>query len=157
MKAYKIGLLTLWVLCTVIFVIGVLTPLDFTHTMIMYVTFFISFNGIFILSFLLTDFIYIKKNKVLFGFFASVTLMLAYALSPQFGSGWRTQEILYREKDNPDNIIAFQTEDLGAFGINRRDAKIIKITPLFTFTIVLKKDRVIGDEWVRVNELVKQQ
>lgn len=156
MKIYKIGLLTLWVLCTVIFIMGVLTPLDFTHPMIMYVTFFISFNGIFILSFLLTDFIHIKKNKVLFGFVGSIALMLAYALSPNFGSGWKTQEILYREKNNPDNVIVFQTEDLGAFGVNRREAKIIKITPLFTFTTVLKKERVIGDEWVRVNELVKQ-
>lgn len=151
MKLAKIILLIFWVCCTTLFVIGTLTPLSFTHRFILYFTFFIAFNGIFALSYLLTSFISLKANKVLFAFVASLALILTYEFYPRLGSGWETKDVLYRQKTNFENVIAFQRNDLGAFGYDHRIVKIISVTPLFHWVTELKKIEV-NEEWIEVKE-----
>lgn len=155
MKTVKFFLLGIWVLCTTVFLLGVLTPLDFTHPFIMYFTFFIAFNGMFYLSYLLTDFIGLKWNKVLMGLLCSAALMTAYALFPKFGSGWKTQEIVYRKVSSPEDVIVLQMEDAGVLGYNKRFVKVIKATPLFFWVTELKKAE-DQDGWVRVDEYVNE-
>jgi hypothetical protein len=152
MKIAKILFLILWLVCTVIFIIGVLTPLDFNHRYIMYFTFFIFFNGVFSLGFFLTNFIHPKINNVLVAFLGSLMLIGSYEFLPSFGSGsgWQTQDILYKQKENSKNIIAFQMNDLGAFGYDYRTVKILQITPLFKLVSELKKVEV-NNEWEEVN------
>lgn len=155
MKTVKFFLLGIWVFCTTVFLLGVLTPLDFTHPSILYATFFIAFNGVFYLSYLLTDFISLKWNRALMGLLCSIALMTAYALFPKFGSGWKTQEIVYRKVSSPGDVVVLQMEDAGILGYNKRYAKVIKVTPLFFWVTELKK---VEDEegWVRVDEYVNE-
>jgi hypothetical protein len=153
MKILKVILLGIWVLCIPLFILGFLTPLDFTYKWILYFTFMISFNGIFLLSFLLTDFIKFKINRAIIAFVCSVLLMLTYYFYPSYGTGWQTQQILYRQKDNPDNMIVFQEEQLGSFGTNHRVIKIINITPLFEWKIPMQKVQA-DSTWVEVNERI---
>lgn len=155
MKLAKISILIIWICCAALFVVGALTPLSFTNRYLLYFTFFIAFNGIFALSYLLTSFISLKPNKVLLALVASLALMATYEWYPKSGSNWETKEVLYREKSNLENVIAFQRNDLGAFGFDHRTVQIIAITPLFQWIKVLKKIEV-NDEWVEVNEQVNE-
>jgi hypothetical protein len=150
MKVVKIVFLILWVLCALVFIIGVLTPLDFNHRYIMYFTFFILFNGIFSLGFLLTSFIHPKINNMIVAFLGSLILIGSYEFYPSLGKGWETQDILYKQKSNGKNVIAFQMNDMGAFGYDYRTVKILQITPLFQLVSELKKVEV-NNEWEKVN------
>lgn len=150
MKLAKIVCLILWVVCTAVFIIGVLTPLDFNHRYIMYFSFFIFFNGAFSLGFLLTSFINPKINNIIVAFVGSIILISSYEFYPSLGKGWVTQDILYKQKSNGNNVIAFQMNDLGAFGYDYRTVKILQITPLFQLVSELKKVEV-NNEWEKVS------
>lgn len=72
-----------------------------------------------------------------------------------FGSGYKTQEVIYRYKENPNIRIEFQMEDMGAFGYNRR---IVKVTPILFFNNTAKIDTTQIDQskWSRVDEYVNK-
>ncbi len=82
---------------------------------------------------------------------------IAFMANPffYFGSGYKTQEVIYRHKENPDVRIEYQMEDLGAFGYNRR---IVKITPILFFNATTKIDTSNIDpaKWNRVDEFVNK-
>jgi hypothetical protein len=153
MKILKIILLVIWVLSTTLFIIGFLTPLDFKQKWILYFTFLIFFNGIFLLSYLLADFIKLRINRIIITFVCSLLLMATYYFYPTYGTEWQTQQILYRQKSNPDNMIVFQEVQLGSFGTNHRIIKIINVTPLYEWKIPMQKVQA-DSSWLEVNERI---
>ena len=154
MKILKVTLLVVWVLSTVFFILGFLTPLDFSHKWLLYVTFLLSFNGMFLLSFLLADFINFNKNRAMIALVCSLLLMGTYYFYPSVGSGWQTKQVLYRQINNPQNRIVFQEEQLGTFGTNHRVIKVINITPLFVWNIPMKNVQA-DSTWLEVNEQIQ--
>lgn len=155
MRLLKVVLLTLWVVATTLFIVGSLTPLEFRSNYVGYASFFIAFNGAFLLRFLLTNFISFKPSRALIALLLSLILAGTYTYLPGVNQDWKTQEILYRQKNNPDNVIAFQMEDKGKYGYGHRTVKMIRITPAFDWITELTKVKVNND-WVKVNEYVNE-
>ena len=158
MKVFKTVFLVLWVILTSVFILGALTPLEFTSPILMYGSFLVAFNGLFAIRFFLTDFIRLKLAKVLISLIISVSLVCTYAFLPQINNTWETDEILYRNKNYPDDIIAFQLDPRGQYGYERRTVKIEKFTPLFNYITELKYEEVMAanDPWIKVNKNVSE-
>jgi hypothetical protein len=73
-----------------------------------------------------------------------------------FGTGFKTQTVLYRMKSNPERRIEFQMEDVGALGYNRRT---VEITPCFYFFSSWREvdeNAVDTTKWRYVNEAVNE-
>jgi hypothetical protein len=155
MKFIKIILVILWIISTTLFVVGALTPLEFRSSIIAYVCFFIAFNGVFSLRFLLTSFISLKTDKVIIVFLISVILAVTYTYLPGVKEDWKTQEIMYRERDKEDNVIAFQMVSKGGANYDHRIVKMLRVTPFFDYVIEIPKVKV-GDDWIKVNEFVNE-
>jgi hypothetical protein len=157
MKLLKIVLIVLWVVATTLFLVGLLTPLEFRSKLIGYLTFFIAFNGIFHLRFLLTDFISIKPPKAIIALVVSITLMVSYYFTyvPGLAEDWKTQEIIYRKKDNPNDVVASQMVRTGKNDFERRSVKMLRITPLYDWVIVMKVPDA-DENWTKVNEYIDE-
>ncbi len=71
------------------------------------------------------------------------------------GSGWKTQNILFRNKENSKIRIEFQMEDVGAFGYQRR---IVKVEPGLLFDSIDRIDTISLNkaDWKQVDELVNE-
>ena len=70
-------------------------------------------------------------------------------------SPFKTQEIIYRNKENKNVTIEFQLQDIGAFGYNRR---IVKVTGGVISNSIEKIDTATIDKtkWDLVNEDVNE-
>ncbi|MBX9853152.1 MAG: hypothetical protein K2X86_15520 [Cytophagaceae bacterium] len=158
MKVLKTIILILWVVLTTIFILGALTPLEFVSPVLMYASFLVTFNGLFALRFLLTDFISLKLSKVFLSLTVSLAIAFTYAFLPKLNNEWKTQEILYRHKSYSQDVIAFQMESLGQ-GYDHRTVKIEKFTPIFNYVTELKNAEATaaaGNDWIKVNEYINE-
>jgi len=155
MKFVKIILVIFWVISTTLFAVGSLTPLEFRSKVIAYVCFFIAFNGVFSIRYLLTSFIALKTDKVIIVFLISLILAATYTYLPGFNEDWRTQEIMYRERDKNENVIAFQMISKGGSNYDHRIVKMIRVTPFFDYVIEIPKV-IVGNDWIKVNEFVNE-
>lgn len=153
MKVLKSVLIVLWVLATTLFVVGALTPLDFRSKIIAYASFFISFNGAFALTYLLSNYVRLRPKKVIIVFIISLSLALTYYLLPITEADWRTQEILYRKKDNANVVIAFQMTRNQNLQFDHRIVKMTRITPFFDWIVELNNFKP-GEDWEKVNEYI---
>lgn len=70
-------------------------------------------------------------------------------------STWKTQTILYRSKENRDHFIAFQLQDKGALGYNRRRVKIKRINGFLNLVTDYDSDSAPKD-WIEVNENINE-
>lgn len=153
MNFLKILLLLLWIICTAIFVLVFLTPLEFTNKYLLFSSFLIAFNGIFFLKFLLTSFVSPKWNKIFLGFIISITLLLSFYLFPGFYPQWETENILFHDKKDSSIVVVRQkVESIDGLS-NQRIIKIVPITPYFNWVTEVKTI-VNMDEtrWRRVSE-----
>lgn len=155
MKFVKIILVILWIISATLFVVGALTPLEFRSTILAYACFFIAFNGVFSLRYLLTSFISLKTDKVIIVFLISVILAVTYTYLPGVNEQWKTQEIMYREKNKQENVIAFQMISKGSANYDHRIVKMLRVTPIFDYVIEIPKVKE-GDDWIKVNEFINE-
>jgi hypothetical protein len=72
-----------------------------------------------------------------------------------WGSGWKTQDILYRNKKNENERIEYQMEDMGAFGYNQRIVRVKKGW-LFDSVYPLDTNLINKSDWIQVNEYVNE-
>lgn len=70
-------------------------------------------------------------------------------------STWKTQTILYRSKENRGHFIAFQLQDKGALGYNRRTVKVKKINGFLNLVTNYDSDSAPKD-WIEVNENINE-
>src|SRR6478609_634936 len=104
MKVLKFILIVLWVVATTLFIVGSLTPLEFRSKIVAIASFLIAFNGAFAMKFLLSDFARLKVNTVIMVFIVSIALLVTFYFSPASQGEWKTQEILYRNKENFNSV-----------------------------------------------------
>ena len=72
-----------------------------------------------------------------------------------FGTGWKTQTILYKSKTNPNDRIEYQVEAMGAFGSEER---IVRLKKWWIFDSVYDIDTntINKSDWIEVNEYVNE-
>jgi uncharacterized membrane protein len=67
-------------------------------------------------------------------------------------SVWRTQTILYQNKDLSFKTIEFQMQDIGARGYNKRLVEVIHVTPLFMLTSDAPNNIANQPQWMKVDK-----
>ncbi|MFN3405871.1 MAG: hypothetical protein ACK40G_17385 [Cytophagaceae bacterium] len=94
-----------------------------------------------------------KKTLITF----SVIVLLIFVIDfITWGGGYKTQDILFRNKRFSNIRIEFQMEDIGAFGYNRRTVKVVQLTPLLRWTTYTEIDKIDMNEWIKVDEYVNE-
>nr|WP_299205896.1 hypothetical protein [uncultured Brumimicrobium sp.] len=151
MKYVKI----IWLLITVVALLVIVTPLEYTYDIS-----FPTINLIVLITFI-TLVLTMKKSihwiyTVVFGLFIVCVPINFLAETFSFGSGFKTQAILYRQIGYPNNRIEYVWEDLGAFGYNKTYQKVIPITPLFEWRINTDPSNLDKSSWKKVNENVNE-
>ncbi len=70
-------------------------------------------------------------------------------------SGWKTQEILFVNIENPRQRIEFQMEDVGSLGYNKR---IVKVNLGFSFnpTSIIDTSKIDKSKWKKVSVSVNE-
>jgi hypothetical protein len=91
---------------------------------------------------------------------AIITLIILAALiilnyNLLWGSGWKTQEILYKSKTNPKDRIEYQMQDMGAFGYDERIVRV-KEGWLFDSVYPIDTSKINKSDWIEVNEYVNE-
>ncbi len=149
--ARKIGFV-FWMITTFILLLVLFMPnLEFKTQTIQLFFLSISTSGIPILLFVTSK---DKERKLLVW---GVLLLLGTIFFQQmihffqFGSGFVTQEILYRSKTDPNHRIEFQMEDVGALGYNRRTVEIKSMGFLQQFQEITV-DKIDTTKWDFVGE-----
>lgn len=151
MKYVKI----IWLLIAVVALLVIVSPLEYTYDIS-----YLIVNLIVLITFI-TLVLTIKKSlhwvySVVFGLFIVSVLIKFLADIFSFGSGYKTQDILYRQIDNPNNRIEHVWEDIGAFGYNKTYQKVIRITPLFEWRVNTDPRNLDKSSWKEVNEYVNE-
>lgn len=106
--------------------------------------------------------IVLKKRPQKLAGLALPVLMLALILiigpiNLMWASGaWRTQDVLYKKRNNSFQKVEFQMQDVGALGYNRRTVKVLYLTPLFVITSAIPVGIEHDATWENVNEEVNE-
>ena len=87
-------------------------------------------------------------------FVTAVVLRLFIAM--QWGSGYKTQTLLYTRKGNPKHRIEFQMEDVGAFGYNSRIVEIEPCCFFFRKVRLVEEEKVNKAQWKYVGKEVNE-
>ncbi len=157
-KTFKKISLIVWAIIAIIFVLTFLTPLEFADEMTSSIMTVLAISGLTLVLWLLTtdkD----KKKKWRAWTLILLPLTIFTIIITDFfswGSGYKTQDIIYRQKGNTDNRIEYQMEDIGALGYNRRTVKIIQLTPLLQWITTTDTDDIDTNVWTKVDEYVNE-
>ena len=151
MKYVKI----IWLLLALVALLVIVSPLEYTYDVSYRIV-----NLVVLVGFI-TLVLSLKKSlhwiySVVFGLFIVSVLIKFLADTFSFGSGYKTQDILYRQEDNPNNRIEYVWEDIGAFGYNKTYQKVIRITPLFEWRTNTNTSNLDKSSWKEVNEYVNE-
>lgn len=97
------------------------------------------------------------KKYIIFLILLSIILVVAYPkiMNFIFSSDWKTQEIIYKNIQNPKENIQFQMQDIGALGYNKR---IVKVKTGLFFNSYQEIDtlNLNKEKWKRVNIFVNE-
>ncbi|AFM02763.1 hypothetical protein Fleli_0274 [Bernardetia litoralis DSM 6794] len=101
-----------------------------------------------------------KKQKIIWTILPTTVLVMILILNlMKFLSStgtWRTQTILYQNKNLSFKTVEFQMKDIGAFGYNRRTVEVFYLTPLFIITSKVPNDIDEGVEWFKADKDVNE-
>jgi hypothetical protein len=101
-----------------------------------------------------------KSRKIIFTIFPAIIISLILIGGPLkmiYSAGsWRTQTILYQNKNLSFNTIEGQMQDMGALGYNTRTIEVIYITPLFMITSEVPNEIDIRVEWEKIDKYVNE-
>ena len=158
MKAIKIVLLLIWVVSTAVFVLGFLTPLEFASKYYLFSSFLISFNGAFALPWMLTSFVSLKLNRMLFSLLLSLTLLIGIYNFPGLNPDWQNTQVLFRDRsDSTITILNQKIERENGF-IQQRNIQVIPATPIFNWVKEVKTIvNMDENKWVKVDPTPDQE
>jgi hypothetical protein len=95
-------------------------------------------------------------GKIIWIVFLIIFIVLIAAIHPTTillsSSVWRTQTILYQNKDLSFKTIEFQMQDIGARGYNKRLVEVIHVTPLFMLTSDAPNNIANQPQWMKVDK-----
>ena len=69
---------------------------------------------------------------------------------------WKTQDILYQNKQLTSEKVEFQMQDVGARGYNKRTVEVMYLTDLFMIVSPLDKNIDKRAGWIKVDENVNE-
>ena len=145
----------IWLFITILFILERSTPLGYIHKQTIYILGIISCFG-----FVALGFIYERKIEtlysIIFGVFIVSCLLSIGAGFFNIVADYKTQEIVFWQKNNPDNKIVYKWQDLGALGYNKSHFKIIRINPVFEWETSVIYEEIDTSKWHEVNEYVNE-
>lgn len=133
----------------------VVSPLEYTNSISYLIVNLVVFFGFITFVFVLKKSIS-KVYFAVFGLFTIIVLMKFIVDSLSFGSGYKTQDILYRQINNSSIRVEYVWEDIGALGYNKTYQKVIPITPLFEWRTTIDPSNLDKSSWKEVNEYVNE-
>lgn len=100
----------------------------------------------------------VTKKVIGIGFVVLISIFLFFVIHPEtlFAlSAWKTQEVIFRNKEDQNHRIEFQMQDRGAVGINRR---IVEVKTHFFIDFANKIDtsKIDKSNWQKVDEYVNE-
>lgn len=102
---------------------------------------------------------YSKRSKVLFSLIpiASILMILKIGILNFFFSitTWKTQKILYQNKENSNLKVEFQMLDIGFAGYDKREVEIHYFTDWF-YTFKPRKENYEPSKWDIINKEVNE-
>ncbi len=69
---------------------------------------------------------------------------------------WRTQTIMYQNRESSSMAIEYQMQDMGARGYNNRTVEVLYLTPFFTLSKEIPNDIGKRSEWIKVDKEVNE-
>ncbi|MDO3696046.1 hypothetical protein QVZ41_14430 [Wenyingzhuangia sp. chi5] len=146
----------IFILIIVLFILDGLTSFEIKNQPIKSFTYF----GIIILTplTLIWNLWKIKKNKwkIINSTLPILTLIGILIIGPMkiiFSSdSWKTQKVLYQNRHLNFKKVEYQTQDVGAFGYNKRTVEITYLTDLFMIVNPIEVDIDKRVEWIKISE-----
>lgn len=150
--------LTIWMLMTGIVALTFFTPFEFTSPILACVLLVFSIIGLPLFFWMYTSDKTAKSKWRKWTFFLGTCTVLGISIARFFswGSGYKTQTVVYKKIASSTVTIEYQMEDIGALGYNRRVVRITQVTPLLRFIAVTDTNEIDLSKWRKVEEFVNE-
>ena len=99
----------------------------------------------------------IKKPKNLGGIITVVSVLLLGLILEitDWTGNWKTQAIIYDQRNLKRKTIEFQMQDKGALGFNRRIVEVTRITGFLEYVVPIDTSKV-SLPWIKVNKDINE-
>lgn len=101
-----------------------------------------------------------KSKRIIGTIIPTIIIFLIVIIGPMnilFTIGvWRTQKILFENKNISSNTIEFQMQDIGALGYNKRTVEVFSLTPFFIITKEVSKEIDKSVKWFKVDKEINE-
>jgi hypothetical protein len=131
------------------------TPVYLNNSYVRLIFYIISASLLsFWIGWILFGFRAVRKRKLIFFIVAGVCVLKAYLT---WGGDWKTQTILYSNKDHDCKTIEFQMRgDWYAFGYKKRIVERKKIIPFFDYVTDVDTTKLDKTVWKRIDRKVNK-
>lgn len=146
-KVLTIALWAVWTVITVLILASRISSLEITNGIILW-----TFIYMFVLG---ATCLFTRKlvNVVAISFSLFLSLLI-FKLFTDWRGDWKTQTVIYQNKNSSNRTIEFQLQDKGALGYNRRTVDRFKITFFLSWTKRLSESEVSHADplkWEKMN------